>query len=47
MPDPYSWQKINRMSGAQLLHTPYEPIIRYRQYLQKAFERFLLAYRSL
>jgi hypothetical protein len=47
MPDPYAWQKVNRMSNQQLLHTPFKSIARYRVYLQKVFERFLIATRSL
>lgn len=47
MPNPYVWQKINRMPDAELANTPHEPILQIRPYLAQLFERFLLAYRSL
>lgn len=47
MPDPHTWQAINRLPDAQLLGTPHEPIARLRPYLQGVYGRFLQAYRSL
>lgn len=47
MPDKYTWQKINRLPDAQLTHSLYQPMIRFRPYLAGVFQRFMLAYRSL
>ncbi len=47
MPDLYTWQKVNRMSAAELQGTRFAPIAQYRPYLTAVFQRFLKAYRSL
>ncbi len=47
MPDLYTWQRINRMSEAELQGTMFAPIAQYRPYLTAVFQRFLKAYRSL
>lgn len=47
MPNKYTWQKINRMSDDQLVGTMFEPIIGFRPYLAKVFQRFLQSYRML
>jgi len=47
MPDLYTWQRVNRMSNAELQETRFAPIAQYRPYLTAVFQRFLKAYRSL
>lgn len=47
MPNKYTWQKVNRMSDAQLEGTIFEPVIGYRPHLAAVFGRFLRAYRTL
>ncbi len=47
MPDLYTWQRVNRMSAAELQGTRFAPIAQYRPYLTAVFQRFLKAYRSL
>jgi len=47
MPDPYTWQRINRMSERELSSSMYFPIAGIRPYLAGVFERFLRAYRNL
>lgn len=47
MPDPYVWQRVNRMSEAELMGSNLGPMAGVRPYLAGVFERFLRAYRSL
>jgi hypothetical protein len=47
MPNKYTWQKVNRMSDDQLMGTVFQPIIGFRPYLARIFQRFLQAYRKL
>lgn len=47
MPNPHTWQKINRLPDKQLIGTMHEPVVQLRPYLQGVFGRFLQAYRSL
>lgn len=47
MPDLYTWQRVNRMSEAELQGTRFAPMAQYRPYLTAVFQRFLKAYRSL
>lgn len=47
MPDPYVWQRINRMSESELGSSMFRPIAGIRPYLAGVFDRFLRAYRSL
>lgn len=43
MPDKFTWQKINRLSEAQLAGTPYALYGRFRPFLADVFARFLRA----
>jgi hypothetical protein len=47
MPDRYTWQRVNRMSEAELAGTMLGPMTGVRPYLAGVFDRFLRAYRSL
>lgn len=47
MPDPYVWQRVNRMSEAELKKSGMGPMAGVRPYLAGVFERFLRAYHSL
>lgn len=47
MPDPYVWQRVNRMSEAELSRSKFSPMAGIRPYLAGVFERFLRAYRNL
>jgi hypothetical protein len=47
MPDRYTWQRINRMSDAELAAQSMGQMVDYRPYLRNVFERFLRAYRLL
>ena len=47
MPNKYMWQKVNRMSDADLQGTMFEPIIGFRPYLSDVFHRFLKSYYML
>lgn len=47
MPNKYAWQKVNRMSDANLAKSMFRPMITLRPYLAGVFERFLHAYRTL
>jgi hypothetical protein len=43
MPSQYTWQKVNRMSDAELKGTMFEPMVGFRPYLAAVFQRFLRA----
>lgn len=47
MPDPYLWQKINRLDEVELGRYHHAPSAGMRQYLAGVFERFLRAYRAV
>lgn len=47
MPNKYTWQKVNRLTDAQLAETPFRSIIPFRPYLAGVFQRFLQAYKTL
>ena len=47
MPGKYVWQRVNRLSEAELAHYRIGPMAGMRPYLAGVFERFLHAYRSL
>ena len=47
MPSKFTWQRVNRMSDAELIGTSMQPLIGYRPYLRTVFQRFLQAYRML
>ncbi|MBK7215851.1 MAG: hypothetical protein IPH95_01975 [Candidatus Promineofilum sp.] len=47
MPGKYVWQRVNRLSEAELAHYHVGPMAGMRPYLAGVFERFLRAYRSL
>ncbi len=47
MPNPFMWQRANRMSDAELSSTILWPMVGYRRYLSGVFSRFLQAFRSL
>ena len=47
LPSKFSWQRVNRMSDAELIGTSMQPLIGYRPYLRDVFSRFLRAYRML
>lgn len=47
MPDKYVWQRVNRMSDAELAASRIGPLAGLRPYLAGVFHRFLQAYRSL
>lgn len=47
MPNKYTWQRVNRMSDAELVGTSFEALVGYRPYLRAVFRRFLQAYRML
>ncbi|MFO7683311.1 MAG: phosphotransferase [Chloroflexota bacterium] len=47
MPNTYTWQKINRLTDAQLAETPYRAIVPFRPYLAGVFHRFLQSYKTL
>ena len=47
MPDKFTWQRVNRMSDAELDGRSLLPVVSYRPYLRDVFRRFLQAYRML
>ena len=47
MPNKYTWQKINRLTDAQIAETPYRAMIPFRPYLAGVFHRFLQSYKTL
>lgn len=47
MPNKYMWQRINRMSDAELIGSSWQALVGYRPYLRDVFRRFLQAYRML
>ena len=47
LPGKYVWQRVNRLSEADLAHYRIGPMAGLRPYLAGVFERFLHAYRSL
>lgn len=47
MPGKYVWQRVNRLSEAELAHYRIGPMAGMRPYLAGVFDRFLQAYRSL
>lgn len=47
MPNKFTWQKVNRLTDAQLAETPFRPIIPFRPYLAGVFHRFLQSYKTL
>jgi len=47
LPDKYTWQRINRMTDAELMGRSLPPMLGYRSHLQNVFQRFLQAYRML
>ena len=47
MPNKYTWQKVNRLTDAQLTETPYRAMIPFRPYLAGVFHRFLQSYKTL
>jgi hypothetical protein len=46
-PNKYTWQKVNRLTDAQLAETPYRAMIPFRPYLAGVFHRFLQSYKTL
>ncbi len=47
LPNPYVWQRYNRLDDAALRHTPMRDLVGLRPYLQGAFRRFIQSYRQL
>lgn len=47
MPDIYTWQRINRLAENVLVDPSLQPLVGYRPYLKRVFQRFLQAYRML
>jgi len=47
MPDKYTWQRVNRMTDAELAGRALLPMLGYRPYLRDVFRRFIQAYRML
>ncbi len=47
MPNKYVWQRVNRMSEAELSENGLGPMVGIRPYFAGVFERFLHAYRNL
>ena len=47
MPDKYTWQRVNRMTDAELAGRALLPVVGYRPYLRDVFRRFLQSYKTL
>lgn len=47
MPNPYVWQRINRMSDEELQNSQFSLLAAYRPYLSGLFDRFLQSYYAL